>query len=198
MKIEYEDFLGIYDNVCPDGYCDHVINEFERLKHTGAGTNRQKGEGVNSHFKSDHNIFFNLKNYSIEPFENENTTDIFFKSLQMCYDDYCERFSVLKDHHINCSTIKVQKSNPGEGYHIWHSERSSEESNRVLTYILYLNTLDNDSGGETELLYQRKRIRSIQNRMIICPADYTYTHRGNLVLGNIPKYIATGWFYYVN
>ena len=57
---------------------------------------------------------------------------------------------------------------------------------------MYLNTIE--SAGETELLYQRERIPPQENTAILFPASYTHTHRGNVVHGDIPKYILTGWF----
>ena len=91
----------------------------------------------------------------------------------------------------------MQKTKPGGGYHIWHHEQNNGDmSNRGLVYMIYLNTLDIDSAGETEFLYQRLRIPPKENTMIIWPASFTHAHRGNLVHGNKSKYVITGWFYY--
>jgi hypothetical protein len=62
--------------------------------------------------------------------------------------------------------------------------------------MLYLNTLEPESAGETEFLYQQTRIQPVENTMILWPAAYTHAHRGNTVFGNTSKYIVTGWFYY--
>jgi hypothetical protein len=56
--------------------------------------------------------------------------------------------------------------------------------------MLYLN--DVEEGGETEFLYLKKRIKPQQNRLLIWPAGFTHTHRGNPPLSN-NKYIITGW-----
>ena len=88
----------------------------------------------------------------------------------------------------------MQKTNPGGGYHLWHSEQGNEDhSARCLVYSLYLN--DIDDAGETEFLYQKLRISPKENSMVIWPAAFTHTHRGNVVHGNKSKYIITGWFY---
>ena len=55
---------------------------------------------------------------------------------------------------------------------------------------LYLNTIK--EGGETEFLYLNKRVKAKVGRMIIFPAGYTHTHRGNPPIGE-EKYIATTW-----
>jgi hypothetical protein len=62
-----------------------------------------------------------------------------------------------------------------------------------LVYIAYLNTIKD--AGETEFLYQKIRIPPEENTMIIWPAAFTHTHRGNVVHGEKSKYIVTGWFY---
>jgi hypothetical protein len=62
--------------------------------------------------------------------------------------------------------------------------------------MLYLNTLTAEEAGETEFLYQQRRLRPEENTMVIWPATFTHTHRGNAVFGERSKYIVTGWFYY--
>ena len=62
--------------------------------------------------------------------------------------------------------------------------------------MLYLNSLEPDNAGETEFLYQQKRIAPKENTMIIWPAAYTHTHRGNPV-HNAYKYVITGWFHII-
>jgi hypothetical protein len=197
MNTTYENFVGIYDNVYPDGYCQHLIAEFDRLEKESVGANRIKSENANKHKKDDYQISINGKNLWMPPFQECNTTDVFFEGLQKCYDAYTDKFSVLKEGKIRGDTMKMQRTAPGGGYHIWHSEQGNGQfANRVLVYMLYLNTLPLESAGETEFLYQQKRYNPIENRMIVWPAAYTHAHRGNTVFGEQSKYIVTGWFYY--
>ena len=197
MKIMYEDFIGIYDDVLPEGVCSHLITEFNRLKHECVGSNRQQSEDALRHVKDDYQIFVNMRNYNILPFKEENSVDLFFNGLQQCYDKYTEEYSVLRSGKISGNTMKMQRTDPGGGYHIWHSEQGGgDHASRVLVYMLYLNTLDENCAGETEFLYQQKRYRPIENRLIIWPAAFTHAHRGNTVFGDQSKYIITGWFYY--
>ena len=90
--------------------------------------------------------------------------------------------------------IKLQKTSPGEGYHLWHCENSGlQNSSRVFFFIMYLN--DIEEGGETEFLYQNKRVKPKEGRIILAPSSFTHTHRGNTPLKG-DKYILTGWFEY--
>ena len=68
MNIIYEDFIGIYDNVFPDGYCDHIIREFDRLEQDCVGHNRQVTDRVGKHIKNDYQIMMNGRTMKMNPF----------------------------------------------------------------------------------------------------------------------------------
>lgn len=192
-----EDFIRAYSDVYIDGYCQHLIDEFERLTQSGAGCNRQQGEGAPRHAKNDMQLSLNFGVHTATDFNEKAATAIFFEGLQNCYEKYLEEFSSLKNGRIRGTAMKMQRTDPGGGYHLWHGEQGNgEHAERVLVYMLYLNSLEPDDGGETEFLYQRKRIRPEENVMLLWPASFTHTHRGNTVLGNKSKYVVTGWFYY--
>jgi len=196
--VEHKDFIGYYRNLYPKGYCEHLIKEFNRLEEGGAGSNRQKSENANRHIKDDYQIGIELRNHNLERFEDKDSCDLFFHGLQTCYDNYTEKYSVLRDNgSIRASIMKMQRTGPGGGYHIWHAEQSSGiNANRVLVYMVYLKSFEESDGGETEFLYQRTRVRPEENLMLLWPASYTHAHRGNPVLADKYKYIVTGWFYY--
>ena len=197
MKTEYKDFIGVFSGVYPDGFCEHLISEFERNLELGAGYSRQDSEGAKKHVKEDHHIFVNGRNFNFKDFGGENTVDVFYHGLQNCYQDYSSEFSVLSDVDINCNTMKMQRTSSGGGYHVWHGEKGNgEQARRGLVYMLYLNTLPEQANGETEFLYQQRRISPIENTMVLWPAAFTHAHRGNPVYGNNAKYIVTGWFYH--
>ena len=197
MKAEYKDFIGFFSDVYPDGFCQHLIAEFDRNQTLGAGSDRQTGEGAAKHLKEDYQIFSNGKNLKFDLFEGKKPLDMFFKGLQHCFELYNDEFSTLKTLNINCRDMKMQKTSTGGGYHVWHSEQGNgSEANRGLVYMLYLNDLPKEANGETEFLYQQRRINPVQNTMLIWPASFTHAHRGNPVYGDNAKYIVTGWFYH--
>jgi len=198
MKTEHKDFIGTYRDVYPDGFCQHLINEFEVLAFKGAGQNRQKSENALKHSKDDHHIFLNAKNHNFANFNGVTSSDVFFDGLQKCYENYTNTFSILKDGgNIRGTTMKIQRTSTGGGYHVWHSEQGNDSNaNRVIVYMLYLNSLPEGGNGETEFLYQQQRIKPEENVMLLWPAAYTHAHRGNPVYGENSKYVVTGWFYY--
>jgi len=198
MNIEHKDFIGTYRLVYPDGYCQHLIQQFDALESKGAGTNRQNNGNALKHEKDDHQIFFNAKNHDLPEFKDKSCTDIFFEGLQSCYEDYTNKYSILKNNgNIRGTVMKMQRTGSGGGYHVWHCEQGGgTQANRVLVYMLYLNTLPEGANGETEFLYQQQRVLPEENLMLLWPASYTHPHRGNPVYGEQSKYIVTGWFYY--
>lgn len=197
MRAEFKDFIGSFHDLYPEGYCKHLISEFERLVQSGAGSNRQQSEGAAKHRKNDMQLGLNFGVHNVAAFEGKNATDLFFAGLQKCYDVYAEQYSILKNDKITGTAMKMQRTDPGGGYHVWHSEQGNgEHSARVLAYMVYLNTLEPEEAGETEFLYQQCRIKPQENLMLIWPAAFTHAHRGNTVFGQRSKYIVTGWFYY--
>ena len=102
---------------------------------------------------------------------------------------YCDSAELITEH------VKIQKTLPAEGYHVWHIEHSKgfDCEKRVLVYSIYLNTVE--EGGETEFLYQSQRVKPVKGRIVIWPAGFPYVHRGNPPL-NGEKYIITSWISY--
>jgi hypothetical protein len=200
MNVNYDGFIGIYNNVFPEGYCEHLVEQMDIMEREGVGSNRILSESASRHIKSDYQIGLINDNNTV-PFVNRqnerlSTRKIFFDGLQDCFSDYQEKFSIIKHNPLNTNYIKLQKTTPGEGYHVWHYEQGGGESaSRALVWLMYLNTLEPEEAGETEFLYQQKRFRPVKNTMIFWPAAFTHTHRGNTVYGKNNKYVATGWFH---
>jgi len=194
ITTQYTNFIGMYQDVFPDGFCNHLINEFERLLVSGACSNRQNSENAPKTSKEDYHYFLNFKFNSITPFNEKESVGIFLEGLQKCFDEYVNEYDILKERTLRSTVIKMQKTDPGAGYHVWHFEQATDhDAARCLVFIAYLN--DIEDAGETEFLYQRLRISPKENSMVIWPAGFTHTHRGNVVHGNKSKYIVTGWFY---
>ena len=106
--------------------------------------------------------------------------------------EYMEIFDNLKNMRFVSIQQKVQRTPKNGGYHIWHCEQGSPDTaSRVLVWSVYLN--DVEEGGETEFLYQGKRVKAEKGKLVIFPANYLYTHRGNPPISNT-KYIVTGWY----
>ena len=92
--------------------------------------------------------------------------------------------------------INLQWYRAGEGgYPYWHCElyprgADCETLHRHLLWTLYLN--DGFGGGETEFLFQQRKVVPRTGDLLIAPTAFTHTHRGNRPRGG-DKYIATSW-----
>lgn len=92
--------------------------------------------------------------------------------------------------------INLQRYTAGRGgYPYWHCELFPRDANaetlhRHLLWTVYLN--DGFGEGETEFLYQRRKIAPRTGALLLAPAAFTHTHRGNRPQGG-DKFIATSW-----
>lgn len=186
------DFVGIFDGVFSEEYCKGWIKYFDAVDASGMSYSRVQGHNRPSHVNKDQAIDFS--NCSVNLINELKVECINFNTgfWSACYPLYAEKYSVLQTAETHkIYTIKIQKTAPGGGYHIWHHEDSARlMSCRILAFILYLN--DIEDGGETEFLYLSKRFQPKTGRMLIWPAGFTHTHRGNPPLKG-DKYILTGW-----
>ena len=195
IECEHDQFIGVYDNVFGPEYCKMVIEHFKYVKgmgHTIARDNHQ----AQAHEIDD------LQYYTHEEFDsairvrNSEVNNTFFQGMDACLQEYAKKYSAIKiGQELRMFANKIQETKVGGGFHAWHAERSRQDNDhRVLAVMMYLNDVQN--GGETEFLYQHKRVQAKAGRALIWPAGFTHTHRGNPPLSNT-KYIMTSWFEFV-
>lgn len=109
-----------------------------------------------------------------------------------------QRLTQLAMHAFRPGSINIQKYLADQGgYPRWHCELhpqandpQCEKLHRTLLWTIYLN--DGFDEGETEFLHQRRKIAPKTGALLIAPAAFTHTHRGNMPKGG-DKYIATSW-----
>lgn len=172
-------FIETYDNVLSKNQCKQLIDLFPRfLKKFNEDRNRDD---------IDHTATFVF---------DEKIEDYLIKIVNRYKDEYVKKYHMplnIYDKLKVFTPIKIQKTSPGEGYHIWHHEyapSADQTLKRVLVFIIYLN--DIEAGGETEFLYQNQRVVPKTGKLIIWPSYFTHQHRGNPPLQD-DKYILTGW-----
>jgi len=188
-----KDFIGVYENAFPSDFCDGLISYYKWCKennHTWRRAESSQSE------KDDEACLVNPLHHSEIDFTGSHLngyirefTEIFWNK---CYAEYSNVFHSIKTLRQHTTfTYKVQETKPGEGYHVWHCEQDCvEHSRRIAAYIVYLN--DVEDGGETEFLYQAKRVKPTKGTVVIFPSSYTHFHRGNPPISG-DKYILTGW-----
>ena len=182
-SFKVQDHIGIFDNYFTDKLCDKYISFFDKVQLRDRGNIKRVQDKhfslLTELYATDLNI-----NYIGKDFQRVFWTD--------CYPKYVEKYPIIKEfnkHRI--LDIKIQKTEKGEGFHVWHTEMMGPgDRNRFMVFSLYLNTVE--TGGETEFLHQSLRVEPIKNRFVMFPATYTHVHRGNPPLSGT-KYIITGW-----
>jgi hypothetical protein len=192
-KSSIKDFIGIYDGYIPDEACDQAVELFEKYQEFNKVFSRFTSEGTTQDKKDDKTLFCIPEILTEEEF-NIIKIKVLMINFDMALRHYYEETNIKKytAEDIITDHVKIQKTLPGQGYHIWHTERYAERDGikRVLAYTIYLNSVK--EGGETEFLYQSQRVKPVKGRIVIWPANFPYVHRGNPPLIG-EKYILTSW-----
>ena len=189
LVADFDDFIGVWDNFFPPQMCDDVIEKCLQAKENNGWMNVDCGMGQFPHGKlgrSDYQYLFNEHESEISKQVREY--------LKCCVASYTTEFAALRPTKMITNIIKFQQTPPGGGYHDWHYETSSyHASSRELVWMIYLNDMP-EGEAETEFIYQKRRVQPKKGRVVIWPAAFTHTHRGNTVFSQ-DKYILTGWIH---
>lgn len=216
------DFIEVYPNALPNDLCDRLILAFEQHAgvvdgQTGNGVDLEKKISRDLTLDS----FADLQPLKNEllGYTLKGTVDYFTKysmalmgAVAVSVSDEqgkpatltpanfaalgAPRADGLVKYLYRSGSINVQKYQQNKGgYPHWHSEQfpqngHNEALHRVVLYMFYLN--DVEEGGETEFYYQQRKISPRKGTMVIAPAGFTHTHRGNKPVSG-DKYIATSW-----
>ncbi|AZQ10319.1 2OG-Fe(II) oxygenase [Shewanella khirikhana] len=216
------DFIEVYPNAIPDELCDRLISVLEQHPgvvdgKTGNGVDKEKKLSRDITLDA-FNELMPIRN-ELLGYALKGTVDYFDKysmalmgavAVQVAdeqgkpvtltpanYDTLGHpRADALVKYLYRSGTINIQKYPKGKGgYPHWHSEQfpqngHNEALHRVVLYMFYLN--DVEEGGETEFFYQGRKLKPTKGTMVIAPAGFTHTHRGNVPQSS-DKYIATSW-----
>jgi hypothetical protein len=181
----------VYDNYITKEECNKAIKLFENQNKFNNTVNRIGSEKSSILTKQDQQFF-----------AFGNNVDVWWEELKpMMFN-----FDLAWKHYIKnvgaddaynggpfyYTSLKIQKTLPTEGYHVWHVEHGKGFQNepRAFVFSVYLNNVED--GGETEFLHFSKRVKPKTGRIVIWPAAFPYLHRGNPPLSG-EKYILTSW-----
>ena len=180
------DFISVYDNSFTSDECEEYIKLVEHYISNGVVTKEDRA------YHNTDNFCINFNNdVSYNILSGDNLSMEFLPKIKDFVSEYLIKFSILSQEKLLIYDTKAKKIPIGGGFHNWHFENTGlQVSARKLVIQLYLNTIE--EGGETEFLYLNKRIKAEQGRLIIFPAAFTHTHRGNPPIGQ-DKYIISTW-----
>ena len=188
--VNIDNFIGVYDNYITKEECNTAIELFEEQNKFKKTLNRIGFENSPILKKQDQQFFATPNNLTVWW---ESLKSIIF-NFDLAFKHYCKHTGAgdaYKD-NFHYTQLKLQKTLPTEGYHVWHVEHGQGFDNepRAFVFSVYLN--DVDEGGETEFLHFSKRTKPKTGRIVIWPAGFPYLHRGNPPLSG-EKYILTSW-----
>jgi len=196
MTVEFSDFVGKFEHAFTEDYCASAIEYFESMNTLGFGRSRQRVEGVPAHLKD--TVAFNTSRAVAAGVNDIGIVGVpsmqnhFLDVVWECYRIYTEKYSALDTQaQQGIYEIKIQKTEIGGGFHVWHWEQEGRTScSRLMNVQLFLN--DVVAGGETEFLYYPRVEPSRMGTLLIYPGNYTHTHRGNPPRSG-HKYLVNGW-----
>jgi len=190
--VNIDNFIGVYDNYITKEECNKAIKLYEDENKLKKTINRMVVEKASILEKKDKQYF--AQSYNLDIWWSELKTIIF--NFGMAWKHYDQNIGAADAYGGNIdfqlTSLKIQKTLPTEGYHLWHVEHGQGFVNeaRAFVYSIYLN--DVEEGGETEFLHFSKRVKPKAGRIVIWPAGFPYLHRGNPPLSG-EKYILTSW-----
>ena len=185
MTLE-SDLIRRYRGAFTQDECNTLISQIEYLNQNNLMFYDKESLHNQDHISSNisHDWVVDLPAYS-------RISELIIPKFKPCVDEYLQAFSILNEYKFLMYDIKVKKIPMGGGFHTWHFETGGiENCHRVFVVQLYLN--DDFEGGETEFLYQNRREEAVAGDVLIFPAGFTHTHRGNPPLGG-HKYLITSW-----
>lgn len=188
-------YIQIFENTLSKDICQQIIKDFELNRNSWK--NGITGSGYDHFNKITKELSFDEGYLDKYNYLLHNVIRIYLlkymKYLKLIYFD-----SDLHD-----KGFQLQKYIKNEGLFKNHTDNSIEltnkvdlslsnieVSNRIITFIFYLN--DVQEGGETVFL--NFKIKPKQGSLLLFPSTWTYPHRGEMPISN-DKYIITGWIY---
>jgi len=189
--VNINNFIGVYDGYITEEECKKAIKIFDDQDKFNKTINRRAFEDSSILNKQDQQFFANPNNIDIWHSELRSL----IVNFDMAVKHYIESTGAghaFDTNEFHYTVLKIQKTLPTEGYHVWHIEHQKGYHNeaRAFVFSVYLN--DVEEGGETEFLHFSKRVKPKTGRIVIWPASFPYVHRGNPPLSG-EKYILTSW-----
>jgi len=188
------DYVYTIENVMDREMCKNIIERFENSPYRECG---RTNSGLDLTIKVSTDLYISCDEYISKDWRDViETVIICVKNGLTQYIKYAEENNICKNSTIgglvrrSCiGKPQIQKTEVG-GFYRWHDDA---HSNRIFTYIIYMNDVEEGDGGTTDFL-NGKSIRPEAGKMVIFPATWTYIHRGKK-LEKGEKYIITNFVY---
>mgnify|MGYP003119879300 CR=1 FL=1 len=189
--VNITNFIGVYDNYITKEECNKAIKLYEDQNKFNNTLNRIGFEKSSILQKQDQQFFASSNNIDVW-WEDLKSTMVNFDLAWNHYLQNTGAGDAYGQQQFYYTSLKIQKTLPTEGYHVWHIEHGKGFENEPRAFVLSIYLNDVEEGGETEFLHFSKRVKPKIGRIVIWPAGFPYIHRGNPPLSG-EKYILTSW-----
>lgn len=174
-------------NLIPKEFCDHLIQKFESDQRKVRGViGPEHAKIVDESCKKSVELYIS----SSLGWEKEDQTICKYikiaikKYINAVKDNFKDKnnndmFNDILDYDLCDTGYEIQRIDRGPGYS-WHHDGPIMIPGRVANMILYLNTLEPEEGGTTELISGHK-IRPEAGKILFFPSSWTFAHCGNEV-----------------
>jgi hypothetical protein len=192
-KDSTEDFIYVNDTAAPVEFCTELVNYVKEHEEKFTELSVKwdsKLERVPKSTRDD--LSFMVEYFNTFP---DTMYEFITNTITAEAGEYLKRYKVIfEGKEFSSPKIKYHVVSKFGGYHNWHQEWTPNiEQNSVLVW--HLSLTDHKEEGELDFLYYNKRIEPKAGRLIMWPAYFTHTHRGNPIKTNNEKHYLTGWWF---
>lgn len=187
------------DEILLPSLCNEIIEHFNNIDDdnkydgvTSSGTNKNVKDTLDCAITTfvDNDLYWKNTIETVKDMLLDNVK-IYLKEMELKHP--IMNFEMFKG-RLFFDTILFQRYTKNKGKFTYHQDGSckyNENKTRVITFLFYLN--DVDEGGETEV-FGGIKIQPRTGKLLLFPANWCFPHCGLVPLsGN--KYILTGWIY---
>jgi len=203
-------FIYINDNSISKILCKEIINMFEEQdgKRDGitiGGLNKNVKDTIDYVIPRNNDELKTIEKWSkIDKFlekELNRNIKLYIRNLHQnlnIEEEYSNsEFRIFSKDFLTSHEFMIQKYTQNKGRYVYHNDESinwNEKKYRAITYIFYLN--DVEEGGETEI-WNDFKIKPKAGKLLLFPSSWVFPHRGKMPKSS-DKYIITGWLWINN
>lgn len=184
--------IYLENNSLPNELCEEIIKMFENDDSLYDGVT---AAGLNKNIKDTKDMIIPNndkwnKILDVLTKELHRNLNLYIKSLKTDFNDY----AIFSKNFLYENSFQIQRYRKNVGKYIYHHDhdiRFDQKDHRVITYLWYLNTVE--EGGETEI-WKTIKVKPEKGKLLLFPASWTFPHSGLMPESN-DKYIITGWLY---
>lgn len=201
-----EDYILEIDNALPKEICDRIIERYKkdsRKVQSKVGGASGGGE-INKEMRR--SLLLQFSGYDDWADVDRIIFDVIGTAIQkyvLHIKKLYKKYETMNDQIIQLRLKEdfaamqdegyfIQEYKEGDFYH-WHTDHSNKlKRSRTLSFVLYLNTLDENQGGSTDFIHGQK-IRPFAGKLLVFPSDWQYAHRSAVVKNGGIKYTIGTW-----